>query len=90
MKLLRILRNLLSVQKGLSKPKKKAAKSTVNVDVIFVKLQDTFRERVRMYNDGELTKEKPKRTKAASFLPRNKQNRNNTLARRKAHIATRL
>ena len=26
-----------------------------------------------MYNDGELTKEKPKRTKAASFLPRNKQ-----------------
>ena len=66
-------KELVSVQKGLSKPKKKAAKSTVNVDVIFVKLQDTFRERVRMYNDGELTKEKPKRTKAASFLPRNKQ-----------------
>lgn len=66
-------KELASVQKGLSKPKKKTAKSTVNVDVIFGKLQDTFGERVEMYNDGKLTSEKPKRAKAASFLPRNKQ-----------------
>lgn len=66
-------KELASVQKGLSKPKKKTAKSTVNVDIIFGKLQDTFGERVEMYNDGKLTSEKPKRAKAASFLPRNKQ-----------------
>lgn len=66
-------KELASVQKGLSKPKKKTAKSTANVDVIFGKLQDTFGERVEMYNDGKLTSEKPKRAKAASFLPRNKQ-----------------
>lgn len=66
-------KELASVQKSLSKPKKKTAKKTANVDVIFGKLQGTLRERVGMYNDGKLTEEKPKRSKVASFLPRNKQ-----------------
>lgn len=66
-------KELASVQKGLSKSKKKTKKKAVNVDVIFGKLQDTFGKRVEMYNDGKLTSEKPKRSKAASFLPRNKQ-----------------
>ena len=66
-------KELASVQKGLSKPKKKTAKKTINVDVIFRKLQDTLQKRVGMYNDGKLTKDKPSRSKLASFLPRNKQ-----------------
>ena len=49
------------------KPKKK-----VNVDKIYKLLNKTYNDRINMYNDGELTYEKPSRIKLKTALPRSK------------------